>query len=234
MTDPNLTVAEFDHYATNYHAALEKGVSVSGENAAWFARRRIEHLADCLKRWDLRPRTVLDFGCGTGTAVPLLLELLDADRVIGVDVSEDSLEVARVECSELAASFLTPQELTERVDLAYCNGVFHHIPPNQRDAAMRTVADALNPGGFFSAWDNNPWSPAARYVMSRIPFDRDAIMLFASAMIKHGRQAGFTATNTSWHFIFPRSLAWLRPLEPKLQRLPCGAQYHVLFQKVAS
>ena len=63
------------------------------------------------------------------------------------------------------------------MDLAYCNGVFHHIPPAQRAEALALVNRALRAGGLFSFWENSPWSLATRYVMSRCAFDRDAIML---------------------------------------------------------
>src|SRR4029434_4043103 len=61
--------------------------------------------------------------------------------------------------------------------LVYCNGVFHHIPPQAREAAVAYVARALRPGGLWAFWENNPWNPGTRYAMHRIPFDRDAIPL---------------------------------------------------------
>src|SRR5262245_44355393 len=70
-------------------------------------------------------------------------------------------------------------EPSERVDLVYCNGVFHHIPVGRRAAVIDYIYRSLRPGGLFSLWENNPWNPGTRYVMSRIPFDRDAIMLTA-------------------------------------------------------
>jgi methylase of polypeptide subunit release factors len=52
-------------------------------------------LARCLSQLNQRVPSVLDFGCGTGTAVPFMVEELSAKRIIGVDVSVKSLEVAR-------------------------------------------------------------------------------------------------------------------------------------------
>jgi SAM-dependent methyltransferase len=117
--------------------------------------------------------------------------------------------------------------------LAYCNGVFHHIPPAGRDAAARDVFRWLRPGGAFALWENNPWNPGTRLVMSRIPFDRDAITLSyleAQALL---RRAGFRAVATSFHFFFPSALRALRRAEPWLERVPFGAQYCVLARKPA-
>src|SRR5688500_16828956 len=87
--------AEFDAYSETYEEALQRGLSVSGENAAYFARGRVSWLARCLSALHHRPESVLDFGCGTGTTTPQLLELLDAEQVVGVDVSAGALAVAR-------------------------------------------------------------------------------------------------------------------------------------------
>jgi SAM-dependent methyltransferase len=112
--------------------------------------------------------------------------------------------------------------------LAYCNGVFHHIAPGERLEALALIRGALGAGGLFSFWENNPWSPAARYVMSRCAFDRDAILLSppeARALLRRG---GFQILRTDFRFIFPRALRALRPVEDAVYRLPLGAQYQVL------
>jgi hypothetical protein len=62
--------AEFDEYAETYDSALARGLSVSGEDKKYFARGRIEWLRDCLQRLQEQPKTLMDFGCGTGSATP--------------------------------------------------------------------------------------------------------------------------------------------------------------------
>ena len=80
-------------------------------------------------------------------------------------------------------------------------------------------------------WENNPWSPAARYVMYRIPFDRDAIMVWPSEARRLAQCAGLSVARTDYAFVFPRSLRFMRVLEPTVRRLPLGAQYQVLSLK---
>ena len=223
----------FDQYADDYDAALARGVSVSGEDKEFFAHGRIAWVADCLRGLDEAPRSILDFGCGTGSAASLFLDLLRVETVLGVDTSIKSIEVARANNRDPRVRFesLDRYAPTGQIDAAFCNGVFHHIQPAERPQAVEYVRSALRPGGLFAFWENNPWNPGTRYVMSRIPFDRDAIMLSAPAASRMLRAVGFEVLRTDFLFIFPRALQWFRRIEPHLSRLPLGAQYGVLCRK---
>lgn len=67
--------------------------------------------------------------------------------------------------------------------------------------------------------------------MSRIPFDRDAIMLTPRETRDLVRSNGFDVVETDFLFIFPHILRGLRGLEPFVARLPLGAQYQILCRK---
>jgi SAM-dependent methyltransferase len=224
---------EFDAYAEGYDAALGAGLSVSGEGKEFFARGRVAWTARCLAGHGERPRAVMDFGCGTGTSVPLLRELVGAETVVGVDVSEASLDVARGLHGSPSARYatLSGYEPCGEIDLAFCNGVFHHIPPAMRAGAIQYIYRSLRPGGLFALWENNPWNLGTRYVMSRIPFDRGAITLTPPEARRMLAASAFEVLATHFIFIFPRALRWLRGLEPLVARLPLGAQYQVLCRK---
>jgi SAM-dependent methyltransferase len=178
---------------------------------------------------------VLDFGCGTGSATPHILSALQPESLIGVDVSYDSIKIAGAEHGDERVRFLHTDDYTPEaeLDMAYCNGVFHHIPVNQREAAAGYVIRSLRPGGLFAFWENNSWNPATRYVMSRCPFDADAIPLAPTEARRLLRAVGFEVLRTDFMFIFPRSLRWLRGIEPLVSRLPLGTQYQVLCRKPA-
>lgn len=222
--------AEFDGFAADYDAALNKGISLSGEAKDYFIEGRIAWLKRRLDRLGLvltKPR-VIDFGCGTGAAFSTLRRLLDASVVIGIDVSAAELEIARNE-NPWAQTYQPDQAPADlSADIAYSNGTFHHIPPTERPGVVTKIFQHLKPGGLFALWENNPWNPGTRMVMSRIPFDRDAITLNAFETRRLLRGAGFELLRTDFMFIFPRQLAPLRALEPSLSRLPFGAQYQVL------
>ena len=221
--------AEFDEYADSYEEALQRGVGLSGEDSSYFAVERVAWVGRQLERMGLRAPSVLDFGCGTGSTTQHLLKLPGTESVLGTDVSSRLIETARREYGSERVAFATPAETPPGfADLAYCNGVFHHIPLAERDGAVASVRDALRPGGLFAFWENNPWNPGTRLVMRRIPFDRDAITLSAIEARRLLKAGGFEIVRTDFRFVFPKVLAPLRGLEPALAKAPAGAQYMVL------
>jgi len=222
-------MAEFDQYADSYDEDLNRSLAISGESKEFFCEGRLQWLAEWLRRNGRRAGRVLDFGCGTGSATEGLLRLPGAESVLGADVSEASIRHARRLHGQGAAEFQTLQNpLPGDLDLAHCNGVFHHIPPDQRQESLKLVFKALKPGGLFALYENNPWNPGTRLVMSRCRFDRDAITLSPPETRRRMRDAGFELLETRHLFFFPSFLAWFRPLESLLSAIPMGAQYVVL------
>jgi SAM-dependent methyltransferase len=228
MTGP----AEFDQFAGDYNERLERALSLSGETKEYFARARVEWLARCLRQLQHTARAVLDYGCGIGDTAVLLREILGAESVVGLDVSERSVERARRDYGSAGSFSLFAEYAPDAsIDVVYCNGVFHHIAPGERAAAMRYVLRCLRPGGVFALWENNPWNPGTQWVMHRCEFDHDAVKIFprqAKGLLAGG---GLEILRTDYRFFFPRLLKQLRPLEDSLIRIPLGGQYQVLARK---
>ncbi len=227
--------AEFDQYAADYDRMLTAGLAISGEDKDFFAQGRIDWLKTCLDQRGVAPQSVLDFGCGTGSSVSLLHQQLCAKSVIGVDPSRDLIARATRDHGTAHRLFKAIDEYnpSENADLVYCNGVFHHIPVAQRAKAAAYVWRALKPGGYWAFWENNPWNPGTRYIMSRVPFDRDAVPLCASEARQLLQSTGFHILRTDFLFIFPKFLKMFRWIEPRLARYPLGGQYLVLGRKSA-
>jgi trans-aconitate methyltransferase len=225
--------AAFDEYAGRYDSALNRGLSLSGESRQYFAQARVEWVAGRLRERGVAPQQVLDFGCGTGDTCPELLHRFNASLVVGVDPSADSVVLARRSHRDPRLRFEETASLepSGQFQLAYCNGVFHHIERERRADSLSYLHRSLSQGGYFAFWENNPWNPGTRLVMRRIPFDRDAELLSAGAARRLLARAGFEILATDFLFVFPRVLAALRPLEARLTRVPAGAQYMVLCRK---
>ena len=225
--------AQFDAHAQNYDADLARGISLSGEGRDFFARGRVELLKKRLEERKFRPERILDFGCGDGKSTPLLLGLLGANTIVGMDQSAESISIAKRKYSSAQVSFTNSGEIRSPAgfDLVFCNGVFHHIPVAERASAVARVFAALRPGGLFAFWENNPWNPGTKFVMSRIPFDKDAKTLSIVEARRLLRQGEFQVLLDDFAFYFPRALAFLRRTEPLLRHVPLGAQYMILGEK---
>jgi trans-aconitate methyltransferase len=223
-------MSELFELSEQYAEMLEQGIRLSGENQDFFIEGRLRHLTQVLPA-GFRPRRVLDFGCGVGHTAPFLAETFPQADITGVDTAENALAWAATKYGSPRISFCRLAELGRRApfDLCYTNGVFHHIEPAARPEALRLIRGVLRPGGVFALFENNPWNPGARVVMSRIPFDRGAKPISPPAAKQMLRSAGFArcaAVRTL--FYFPRAVALLRPAERWLARLPLGAQYCIL------
>jgi SAM-dependent methyltransferase len=223
----------FDGYSERYDCFLNQALSATGEDKDFYAAARVEWTARCLRERGVSASSALDFGCGIGATTPLLLSELKCERVIGVDPSSQTIQQARQTHSTPQIQFSVLRDFRPRADLdcAYCNGVFHHIPLPERLTALQLVRDALRSGGIFALWENNPWNPGTRYVMSRCAFDENAVKISAPAARRMVRETGFEVLQTDFLFYFPKVLAALRPLERFLQKIPLGGQYQVLCRK---
>lgn len=223
----------FDQYAAEYDCALNQGLSISGENKDYFARKRIEWLRDRLLPDLASLDLIMDYGCGIGSSSPLLIDILGAKAIVGTDVSAKSLQIAARNYGSDKTQFLRFDQCRPqcKFDLIYCNGVFHHIPLAERGAAVGYIYSSIRPGGFFAFWENNPWNPGTRIIMSRTSFDRDAITIAAPQARALLQSGGFEILRTDFLFIFPSILRCLRWMEPRCAGIPLGAQYQVLCRK---
>jgi len=213
--------------AAEYEAMLNQGIGLSGESQEFFIAGRIQ---DMRSQVTVNPRRILDFGCGTGKACEHLANVFPHAEVVGADLSEDALAFARQRFGSGRVAFFTIPELPrlEQFDLCHINGVFHHIAPNHRQETLVMIRKLLKPDARLALFENNPWNPGTRMVMSRIPFDRDAIPLSYLETRRNVEAAGFRVLATRFLFYFPRALAPLRFLEPLFVKVPLGAQYCVL------
>lgn len=95
---------------------------------------------------------VLDAGCGQGKSFRPLTERFAPTRLIGVDVEEKCLRLARAEAAydggriEVRRADLALLDLAdETVDLVFCHQTFHHLVRQER--ALAEFYRVLKPGG---------------------------------------------------------------------------------------
>jgi SAM-dependent methyltransferase len=217
MNDPSDTPASFDRHARAYDEQHAASIKASGESTEYFAEYKLR----CLERMGAKA-PILDFGCGIGNLTEQLVK--SYGDVHGYDPSGESLRMAKPRAEkatfhEDAAG--VPEGTFQTAVLA---GVLHHVPPAERVALLGTVRSKLAPGGRVVVFEHNPWNPLTRRAVATCPFDDDAILLWPWQVKRVLADAGFADADLRYIVFFPKFLAALRPLEPKLSRLFMGAQ----------
>jgi len=182
-------------------------------------------------------RSLLDFACGTGR-VTVVAETL-FPRVVGVDVSEPMLEVARQECrsAEVRTHDVTRAPLDEQFDVVTAFRFFLNAEPALRDDALRAIRAMLRPGGTLLANvhvnESSPLGLVYR-VRNRLMRRQVANTLGVSTMKKLLVSHGYRVESVTWYSFLPRA-GWLFPpgwralmigVERVGQRLP-AALLHV-------
>ena len=223
---------EFDLLANSYRETVNGAISFSGEDLDYFASGRVAWLAKILAS-EPHIHRVMDYGCGVGLSTPHLLKFPGIESLIGVDVSEKSVEHARTNYGSAQVQFAAFAEYkpAAQIDLIFCCSVFHHIPLDSRAAAVKYIYDSLRPGGWLALWEHNPWNPGVLYSMHYSPIDQDAIRVKPHRARRMLRAGGLSVLRTDYLFVFPRFLKMFRGLEPLLSKWPVGAQYLVLCRK---
>ena len=222
---------EFDKSARSYESLFKPWLKLAGAPREYFARTRMEWLASLLRDLSVAPKRALDFGCGTGMSLPLLAEIVGAKELVGLDPSAESLVVARDlgQWEQLA----TPEAYVPKgdMDLVFCNGVFHHIPLDERAEAVGYIYRCLRPGGIFALWENNPWNPVHDFAMRHSEIDKNAIPVPPTESRRLVGLERFEIIRTDYLFFFPGYFSWLRPVERLMNKVPVGAHYLVLARK---
>jgi SAM-dependent methyltransferase len=92
-------------------------------------------------------RTCLDFACGTGRIAQVASGVFE--RVVGVDVSESMLAIARAETAgvELVLRDITRERLEERFDVVTAFRFFTNAEETLRSEALVAIHGSLQDGG---------------------------------------------------------------------------------------
>ncbi len=230
--------AEFDEYSEGYEGGSEDSfkrmlgggqISFIEVKADWLIRDLASR-----RRQDSRlgpaPR-LLDYGCGTGILLAVLRRLGFGGTLEGCDVSSGMLEEA---AQTWKHGDLPNLQLMEGHRAPYADGIFdvivvsgvlHHVEPAQREPVYQDLVRLLTPGGRVYVFEHNPLNPVTRWVVSRVPIDKNAVLLNAAEAREGLSSVGLERIRTRYLMFFPPRLRVLRYFENWLRWCPMGGQY---------
>ncbi len=115
----------------------------------------MEYVITLFDKYELKPETILDLGCGTGTITTMLAK--KGYEMIGIDLSEDMLLVAREKAAQSGQDILflcqdmVEMELYGTVDviLSLCDSLNYITDEEALLETFRKANNYLNPGGLF-------------------------------------------------------------------------------------
>ncbi len=161
---PEEVAEHYDAWAESYDADLD----------AW-SYRAPAAAAEILVALDPRPGAILDIGCGTGLVGKELRGRGFTGRLVGLDISQASLDLAQQAGTYddlRPADLLRPLPLDDdAVDAADCIGVMTYLPDTE--AVWREFARVVRPGGHVVVTQREDlWEPRrCQEVVDRIAAD---------------------------------------------------------------
>jgi SAM-dependent methyltransferase len=214
---------EFDRFADDYENILGKQLR-HFDDIDYFAEQKI----NIAKREVTKsPGRILEFGCGIGRNLKFLIRDFPESEIWACDVSGKSLEIA-AKLNPSVTFFMTGDERGAAVkfDLILIANVFHHIPLEQREDAMKQIGELLGEGGEVFIFEHNPYNPVTRYLVRICPFDKGAVLVAPGEMNAMLLKEGLVICSKKYMLFFPAALRHLRPLERYLAHVPAGGQYY--------
>jgi len=170
------------------------------------------------------PHTVVDIGCGTGLST--LVWRGTAQRIIGVEPSEDMLAAAAANAHgapgvEFVRAFSDNTGLESGVaDIITCSQSFHWMEPA---STLREVRRLLKPGGLFAAYDCD-WPPVCGPAVEmawHALFEKVYAVEDKSTFIQYPKGRHLENIRASGHFAYAREIVFSHTEQADAGRL-CG------------
>jgi len=226
--------ATLNHYYRNWRARDSRRI------AYWYDHQ-LRDIDRLIAAGD-RPR-VLDAGAGTGSESLWFAQ--NGARVLGIDVDQAALALARERLDLLSARLGVPLECTFDVcpildvsgtfDIVWLEQAFHHMEP--RGEVLDKLASLVVPGGHLVFSEANAWNPLIQAVLYRLRGRRTVIrhqgvlwgherILTPRRLARLVRSVGFETVSRHYFRVFPAGARYERLFgmeralcRPALQRL---------------
>lgn len=219
---------DFDEYANGYEDDVDRSVSFTGRNSAFYARRKVEILEEIVRQGPgpLKELSLLDVGCGTGTTDQVLAPCVRS--LHGVDVSTEMLIKAQLNVPDAQFSWYDGERLPfddGQFDVVVAICVLHHVPVSQRGTVVSEMVRVSRHAGVIAVFEHNPYNPLTRHAVNTCELDRDAVLLPPRETVELLRTSADTEPEFRHYLFSPLGGATGRSLDRHLRKIPLGGQY---------
>jgi SAM-dependent methyltransferase len=222
--------AEFDAYSADYKALVNASLVVPGFDVDYFTKVKAEYLKDLIaESFGTSAVDGLDLGCGIGNSHKLLRPSLRS--LAGIDVSKESIELARAHNPEVSYSWFNGLELPfaeETFDVVFAVCVFHHVPVENRVQLANEARRVLRPDGIFVVFEHNPRNPLTMRIVNNCVFDKNADLLKPDETEWLLEKTGHQQVSTRHILTIPSFNSATRKIDRLLGKMPLGAQYFTM------
>lgn len=219
---------DFDRYARGYEDQVDRSVSFTGRNSAFFARRKVEILEEIVRPGlgSLQGLSLLDVGCGTGTTDQVLAPRVR--KLHGVDVSEEMLIKAQLSVPDAEFSWYDGEKLPFEdgafdVVVAIC--VLHHVALSERSKIVSEMVRVSGSEGVVAVFEHNPYNPLTRQAVNTCELDRDAVLLPPRETAGLLEESANVEPENRHYLFSPFGGSIGCSLDRHLRNVPLGGQY---------
>ena len=245
ITDFN-EVAEI--YDDNLNELLGKYIKGSTEK---YAEYKIQLVHSIIKK--INPKSILDFGCGTGRSLEYIEKYFPSSELFGCDVSEDELTIARRNFPK--AEYFNNSDVntfssdSKKFDLIITACVMHHIEPNDREKWVNAVFSRLTNDGYWAVFEHNLINPYTKRIVMDVDNKVDNIEWMYTRKKILNLVKNIKNVNIAWQgytlfspFRFTHDKLdkqnkisyFITCFEKSLKWCPLGAQQCVIFKKTGN
>lgn len=233
----------FDKLAKNYFEVHRRSLSIfSNMDLNYFIRFKLDIVKSEIKKSrSSEPVNILDFGCGIGESTLYISEIFPNSKIIGIDLSSSSIEIAKKRKIK-NTQFFSCNIINENIDnfsfdLIFISDVFQHIFEKDRAAVFSRLYSFLNKGGKIFIFEHNPWNPVTALIYKTTEIDNGCTMISSrefDSLIKKLNLQDIKIYPSKYLIFMPRYtfLKKIFFLEKFFQNIPIGAKYYKVIEKL--
>jgi ubiquinone/menaquinone biosynthesis C-methylase UbiE len=221
---PDVTIPAY-YSSQNFHGIeggyLNPGAAVSYDPITQYVVLPNETLVrqGLIDRIRVKPRRILDLGCGTGSTTLMLKQAFPEAEVIGLDLSpymlvraEDKAKTAGLEIQWYHGNAEQTGFADESFDLVTASLLFHETPPSVSQSILRESFRLLKVGGEVAILDGNQKTLQNLDWLNNI-FEEPYIRDYASGSVDAWMgKAGFEAVQTQELWLLNQVSSGVKPL----------------------